>query len=190
MLKLNKFIGFLICLEIIFIATMIPYKIGIPIKNIDLTIVNFPITFQVTSFILLTSIFTDKLVIKAYITYLIIGLFFLPTLYGGGSLGYMLTPNFGYLLGIVPLIIVINRLNKRKNVKIIEIFKTCICSLMVMHIIGISYLSIKLIMLNKFSLIPYNISLYSLSKIPYEILTLIPTIFVIKIINNYKSKDK
>ena len=90
MLKLNRFIGFLICLEIIFIATMIPYKIGFSIKNIDLNIINFPITFQVTSFILLTSIFKAKLVIKAYITYLIIGLLFLPILYGGGSLGLSL----------------------------------------------------------------------------------------------------
>lgn len=190
MLKLNRFIGFLICLEIIFIATMIPYKIGFSIKNIDLNIINFPITFQVTSFILLTSIFKGKLVIKAYITYLIIGLLFLPILYGGGSLGYMLTPNFGYLLGIIPLIIVINTLNKTKELKIIEIFITCISSLMIMHIIGISYLSIKLIMLNKISLIPYNISLYSFSKIPYEVITLIPTIFVIKIISNLKSKYK
>ena len=190
MLKLNRFIGFLICLEIIFIATMIPYKIGFSIKNIDLNIINFPITFQVTSFILLTSIFKGKLVIKAYITYLIIGLLFLPILYGCGSLGYMLTPNFGYLLGIIPLIIVINTLNKTKELKIIGIFITCISSLMIMHIIGISYLSIKLIMLNKISLIPYNISLYSFSKIPYEVITLIPTIFVIKIISNLKSKYK
>ena len=36
------------------------------------------------------------------ISYLIIGLFYLPVFHGGGSVGYILTHEFGYLLGFIP----------------------------------------------------------------------------------------
>ena len=186
MKKLNKLIEFLICIEVIFLATFVPYNIAFVNKDINLTLINFPITFQVTCFIVLTFLFSGNLVIKAHITYLIIGLFFIPIFYGGGSLGYLLTPNFGYLLGIFPLVRIINTLNKKEKINIPEIFRTCLYSLIIMHFVGISYLSIQSIMFDKLSLIPYNISLFSLSKMPYEIVALIPTVLIIKLINNFK----
>ena len=188
MKKLNKLFEFLICIEVIFLATFVPYYIAFENKEINITLVNFPITFQVTSFIVLTFLFSGNLVIKAHLTYLITGLFFIPLFSGGGSLGYLLTPNFGYLLGLFPLVRIINTLNKKRKINIPEIFRTCLYSLIIMHFVGISYLSIQSIMFDKLSLIPYNISLFSLSKIPYEIIALIPTVLIIKLINNFKIK--
>ena len=47
------------------------------------------------------------------------GLFILPVFHQGGSLGYLLTPNFGYLLGLYPLIKIIDNLNNRNKIIII-----------------------------------------------------------------------
>jgi len=190
MLKFDRFIGFLICLEIVFISTMLHYDIGLQARNIKITLIDWPITFQITSLIILTSIFSDKLVIRAFLTYLLLGLFLLPIFFEGGSLGYMLTPNFGYLIGSFPLIKITNKINKKHKIGIIEIFKTCIHALMVMHIVGISYLSFLSILFNKLNLITYNIALFSLSKLPFQIISLIPTILVVIVFKKLQNKLK
>ena len=58
--------------------------------------------------------------IKTYTIYLLVGLFLLPIFHQGGSLGYLLTPNFGYLLGIYPLIKIINNYDNNCPNKIIN----------------------------------------------------------------------
>ena len=115
MLNLYKTIEVVISLQILIISTMIPVFITIPITNMVLEIVDIPITWQIPSVILITLIFRGKIVFKAFSIYLLLGLFFIPIFHHGGSLGYILTPNFGYLLGIYPLIKIIDDLNKHNK---------------------------------------------------------------------------
>ena len=107
----NKIIEIFLSLQIIIISTFIPAFISIPFTNKYLQTFDIPISWQIPSIILITLIFKGDVVLIAFSLYLLIGLFFLPVFQNGGSIGYLLTPNFGYLLGIYPLI---NIINKRK----------------------------------------------------------------------------
>ena len=164
---------------------MIPVNIPIPsFKNIY-RIVEFPINYQIPTIIFLTLLFSGEFIKNVYAIYIFIGLFFLPVFFDGGSLGYLMTPNFGYLFGIFPLISIINLLNKKNKLSFIKYIKYSVAGLMIMHSTGISYLTFQLLIFNKPNLIPYNIGLFSLNKIPFQIISLIPVYLILNIINKF-----
>ncbi len=75
------------------------------------------------------------------ISYLLIGLFYLPIFHGGGSIGYILTHEFGYLLGFIPAAWTCGYLSKRtKNKNLISYSFYTFLSLCIIHMIGIFYL--------------------------------------------------
>ena len=156
MLNLYKTIEVVISLQILIISTMIPVFITIPITNMVLEIVDIPITWQIPSVILITLIFRGKIVFKAFSIYLLLGIFFIPVFHHGGSLGYILTPNFGYLLGIYPLIKIIDDLNKEnKIITVYKFIKYGIIGITFMHIIGITYSSIQMIYFKRYDYLLY-----------------------------------
>jgi len=72
---------------------------------------------------------------------LIIGLFYLPVFHGGGSVGYILTHEFGYLLGFIPAAWTCGFLTKNTSkANLINYSFYTATSLCVVHIIGIIYL--------------------------------------------------
>ena len=187
MLNFKKIIEIIIALESIIISSMLPIYIEIPYKNNLFNLNYFPINMQITTILFLTLLFSEQVMLIAFSLYMILGLFIIPVFYDGGSLGYILTPNFGYLLGIYPLIIIINKFNYKIDTKIIKLFKIGFIGLIAMHSVGIIYTLIQLILFNKINLIAYNIGKFSLSKLPFEILMLIPIIFLkksLQILNN------
>ncbi len=189
MLNFNKIIEVFISLQIIIISAFIPVIFSIPFNNKIIGSIEMPITWQLPSIIIITLIFNGKIVIKAYSIYLIIGLFFIPVFNQGGSLGYLLTPNFGYLLGIYSLIKIIDNLKKRnKRVNYYDLLKYGILGLLSMHLIGIIYNCILALISNQSEMLIYNISKYSLGKFGYQLLMLTPIIILIKFINKYKYK--
>ena len=190
MFNLNKVIKIIISLQIIIISAFIPVYISIPFKTQIIQPIEIPISLQIPTIIIITLIFKGEIIIKAFSIYLVIGLFFLPVFQNGGSIGYLLTPNFGYLLGTYPLIKIIDKLNLINNKIIIyELLKYGILGICSMHIIGIIYSSIQLFYLKQPELLLYNISKYSLAKIGFHFLMLTPTILIIKLINiNYRYK--
>ena len=75
------------------------------------------------------------------ISYLIIGLFYLPVFHGGGSVGYILTHEFGYLLGFIPAAWTCGYLSKsNSNANLINYSLYTILSLLILHFIGVLYL--------------------------------------------------
>ena len=188
MLNFYKLIEMLVSLQTIIITTMIPvyiplqfiYKSG---KNIEM-----PITWQIPSIILLTLIFNRKVVFRAFSIYLILGLFVFPAFHQGGSIGYLLTPNFGYLLGIFPLIKIIDNLNRNHKLNIINFLKTGFFAIIAMHLIGLLYNFLQIIFYDQFSLFIYNLGRYSLGKIGYHLIMLIPLILFINPIRYFKHK--
>tara|TARA_Y100001978_G_scaffold99472_1_gene89038 strand:+ start:326 stop:826 length:501 start_codon:yes stop_codon:yes gene_type:complete len=165
---------------------MIPINIPIPsIQNIY-RIVEIPINYQIPAVILLTLIFSGEFLKKVYAIYIFTGLFFLPIFFDGGSLGYLITPNFGYLVGIFPLIKIINILNKKNYFSFIKYIKYSLGGLIIMHFTGILYLTFQLLIFNKSNLILYNIGLFTLNKIPYQIISIIPLYLIIYLINKFK----
>ena len=185
MLNFNKLIEVIISLQIIIISTFIPVFLTIPFTNKIIGTFEIPITWQLPSIVIIILIFNGTIAIKAFSIYLIIGLFFIPVFHHGGSLGYLLTPNFGYLLGIYPLIKIIDKLKQRnQRISYYHLLKYVILGICSMHLIGITYNCIQVILSNQFEILLYNISKYSIGKFGYHLLMLIPITLFIKIINN------
>ena len=184
MLNVSKLIELLISLQIIIISTFIPVFFTIPFTNKLIGTYEMPITWQLPSIVIITLIFNGKIVIKAFSIYLIIGLFFIPVFDQGGSLGYLLTPNFGYLLGIYPLIKIIDKLNKKnKNINHYDILIFGIAGICSMHIIGIIYSLIQVFYFKQTDLLLYNVSKYTLGNLSYHFLMLTPITLFYKFIN-------
>ena len=113
MLKYLKFIETLISLQIIFISAFIPIFITFPNINNSNQSLEIPITWQIPTIILLSLLFSIKVVFRAVTIYIIFD-FFYCQFFMTGVPSYLLTPNFGYLIGIYPLITIISKLNKAK----------------------------------------------------------------------------
>jgi len=138
MLNFYKLIEILVSLQSLVITSMLPVYIPLPFiyksNNFEL-----PITWQIPTIILLTLIFHKKVVFRAFSIYIILGLFILPVFHQGGSLGYLLTPNFGYLLGLYPLIKIIDNLNKKNKINVGNFLKNGFMAIFAMHLTGIFY---------------------------------------------------
>ena len=186
MLNFYKLIEILVSLQSLIISTMLP--VYIPITFIDKSTNSFemPITWQIPTIILLTLIFDRKVVFRAFTIYIILGLFIFPVFHQGGSIGYLLTPNFGYLLGIYPLIKIIDNLNNRNKINISHFLINGILGITAMHLTGIFYNFLQVIFYNQFNIFLYNLGKYSVGKIGYHLIMLIPLILLIKPIRYLK----
>jgi len=186
MLNFYKLIEILVSLQSLVITTMLP--VYIPLQFIDKSFSNFemPITWQIPTIILLTLIFHKKVVFTAFSIYIILGLFISPVFHQGGSIGYLLTPNFGYLLGVYPLINIIDNLNARNKISVGSFLKNGFIAIGAMHLTGIFYNLIQIILYSQFNLFLYNLGKYSLGKIGYHFLMLFPLLLLIKPIERLK----
>ena len=122
---------------------MIPSSIIFPKEDLSLSISPLHSNWQIQGVLLTSLLCGPQIGTISAISYLIIGLFYLPVFHGGGSVGYILTHEFGYLLGFIPAAWICGFLAKQ-NTKANLINYSCftILSLCVVHIIGIIYLII------------------------------------------------
>ena len=169
---------------------MLPVYISLPFIDKSNNSFEMPITWQIPTIILLTLIFHKKVVLKAFFIYIILGLFIYPVFHQGGSLGYLLTPNFGYLLGVYPLIKIIDKLNKKNNLNIGNFIINGFLAICAMHLTAVIYNYIQIIYYNQFNIFLYNLGKYSLGKIGYHLIMLIPLILLIKPIKAFKYNKK
>ena len=188
MFKFFRFIEIIVCFQFFLISTMIPVFIKFPFKN-NLNI-ELPITWQIPCIILISLIFKRITVYVGFTSYILVGLFLLPIFHQGGSIGYLLTPNFGYLVGIYPLIKIINNLNKEIKISTKEFIKAGLQAIFVMHITGIFYSFFQVIYYKQINLFLYNIGNYTFGKIGYHLLMLIPIALVLKPINYINSLNR
>ena len=108
--------------------------IRIPMPNM------MPMTLQ-TFFVLLTGLVLPvKASALATVTYMALGLIGLPIFSGGGGLGYVLMPNFGFIIGFVissvTMSIIAAKLKKRSFSRY---FAISLLGVAVIYIIGIFY---------------------------------------------------
>ena len=187
MLNFYKLIEILVSFQSLVITSMLPVYIPLPFfiyksnNNFEL-----PITWQIPTIILLTLIFHKKVVFRAFSIYIILGLFIFPIFHQGGSMGYLLTPNFGYLLGLYPLIKIIDNLNNRNKINFGNFLKKGFIAICAMHLTGIFYNFIQTIFYSQFNLFLYNLGKYSIGKIGYHFLMLFPILLLIKPIERLK----
>ena len=188
MLNFYKLIEILVSLQSLVITSMIPVYIPLPFIYKSSNNIELPITWQIPTVILLTLIFHKKVVFRAFTIYIIFGLFIFPVFHQGGSIGYLLTPNFGYLLGYYPLIKIIDNLNTTNKINVRSFLKNGLIAIVAMHLTGIFFNFIQLIFYSQFNLFLYNLGKYSLGKIGYHFLMLFPLLLLIKPIELLKNK--
>ena len=126
---------------LIIVCAMIPSSILFP--QSDLTLTNIPLqtNWQIPGVLLTSLLCGPQIGTISAISYIIIGLFFLPVFHGGGSVGYILTHEFGYLLGFVPAAWTCGILAKQNSkAYLINYSFYTILSLFIVHIVGILYL--------------------------------------------------
>ncbi len=186
MLNFYKLIEILVTFQTLIISTMLPVYIPLPFINQSNNSFEIPITWQIPSIILLTLIFEKKVVFSAFTIYIILGLFVFPVFHQGGSIGYLLTPNFGYLLGTYPLIKIIDNLNKRNKINIGKFVINGFLAISAMHLTGIFYNFILIVFYNQFNMFLYNLGKYSAGKIGYHLIMLVPLTLLIKPIKYFK----
>ncbi len=186
MLNFYKLIEIIVSLQSLIISTMIPVYIPLQFIYKSSNNIEIPITWQIPTVILLTLIFNRKVVLRAFTIYIILGLFISPVFHQGGSIGYLLTPNFGYLLGTYPLIIIIDNLNKKNKINIGNFLIHGCLAIFAMHLTGIVFNFIQIIYYNQFNLFLYNLGKYSVGKIGYHLIMLFPLLLLIKPIESLK----
>ena len=187
MLNFYKLIEIIVCLQSLVITTMLPVYIPLGFLDKSRNIFEMPITWQIPTTILLTIIFHEKVVFKAFSLYIFLGLFIFPIFHQGGSIGYLLTPNFGYLLGIYPLIKIIDYLNKKNRINIGNFLKYGFLAIGAMHLTGILYNFLQLLFFSQFNIFIYNLGKYSVGKIGYHFIMLFPLLLLIKPIQRLKN---
>ena len=180
MLNLYKLTEILVSLQSLVITTMLPVYIPLPFLDKSSNTFDMPITLQIPTIILLTLIFNKRVVLRAFSIYIIVGLFIFPVFHQGGSLGYLLTPNFGYLLGVFPLIKLIDNLNTRDKINVSNFLKNGFIAIGAMHLTGTFSNFLQIIFYSQFNLFLYNLGKYSVGKIGYHFLMLFPLLLLIK----------
>ena len=87
---------------LIIICAMIPSSIILPQETLSLSNIPLNSNWQIQGLLLTSLLCGPEIGTISALSYLIIGLFYLPVFHGGGSVGYILTHEFGYLLGFIP----------------------------------------------------------------------------------------
>ncbi len=189
MLNFYKLIEILVSLQSLVITSMLPVYIPLPFIYKSSNSFELPISWQIPTIILLTLIFHKKVVFRAFSIYLILGLFIVPVFHQGGSIGYFLTPNFGYLLGLYPLIKIIDNLNNSNRINSGNFLRNGFLAIGAMHLTGIFYNFIQILFYSQFNLFLYNLGKYSLGKIGYHFLMIFPLLLLIKPIERLKRSN-
>ena len=128
---------------LIIIFAMIPSSIILPQQDLSLSIIPLNSNWQIQGVLMNALLFGPHIGVTCAMSYLFIGLFYLPIFHGGGSVGYILTHEFGYLLGFIPAAWACGYLSKRNsNANLINYSYYTILSLCILHITGIVYLVI------------------------------------------------
>ena len=121
---------------------MIPSSIILPQEELFLSVIPLHSNWQIHGLLLTSLVSGHQIGTISAISYLIIGLFYLPVFHGGGSVGYILTHDFGYLLGFIPAAWTCGYLTKNSKVNLINYLFYTALSLCIVHIVGIIYLII------------------------------------------------
>ena len=94
---------------------------------------------QVPAIACMTVILGRKYSLVAIFLYLIIGLFLLPVFSLGGGIKYIFQYGFGYLLGFIPMVLILWKFLE-KDYKPKQVILASLYSVLALHIFGIIYL--------------------------------------------------
>jgi len=98
-----------------------------------------PITLQSQVVLLSGLLLGPRLGCTAPLIYMLLGLLGLPVFTGGGGLGYVLQPSFGYILGFLPAAWLTGRLVHRSKTSLSRLFCATFSGLAMIYLCGMGY---------------------------------------------------
>ena len=171
----NSFAGLMIML----LAGMISTAILTPNVQSITNITSLPVSMQLAAVLICSLVWGSETGIIIIIAYLTLGLFYLPIFHGGGSLGYILTPEFGYLAGFIPSAGLIGYLSKTSSSKsLIQTTFIAIIGVITIHIFGILSLFFGSLLSIWSETLINLITTYSITPLPWQLL-LCPAVSII-----------
>ncbi|HAX74417.1 MAG TPA: biotin transporter BioY [Cyanobacteria bacterium UBA11372] len=99
------------------------------------------VTYQIGAVLLVGCLGGKNAGAMSQIAYLALGLAWLPVFDQGGGLAYLKQPSFGYLLGFIPGAWLCGFLAFKRPPTLENLAFSCICGLVVIHLIGLVYLA-------------------------------------------------
>lgn len=100
------------------------------------------ITYQVGAVLLIGCLGGKNAGAMSQIAYLLLGLTWFNIFTQGGGMDYVHRPGFGYLLGFVPGAWICGWLAFRVPTRLESLAFSCLCGLLAIHLVGMSYLAI------------------------------------------------
>ena len=160
---------------------MIPSAALIINNNLSFEIIDIPISWQVPSVLLAGMICGPKAGTIAAVAYLTIGLFYLPVFDGGGSIGYIATPAFGYIAGFLPAVWITGQMvGLRKKNSLLKLFIASVAGLTIIHGVGIINILIGGLTSRWDKTLIELLYIYSFSNFPLHLLLCLPIVVLSK----------
>jgi biotin transport system substrate-specific component len=106
----------------------------------DIPIYSLGVSYQIGAVLLVGCMGGKNAAALSQIAYLALGLLWLPVFDQGGGLDYYKQPSFGYLLGFIPGAWLCGWLAFKKHPKLENLSFSCVCGLLLIHTIGLTYL--------------------------------------------------
>lgn len=126
-------------------GTFLPASLALPLWSGGSPLHALPlgVTYQIGAVLLVGCLGGKNAAALSQIAYIMLGLTWLPIFAQGGGIGYLGEPTFGYILGFVPGAWVCGYLAFRAAPRLETLALSCLCGLLSIHIVGISYLAIN-----------------------------------------------
>ena len=117
---------------------LITAALPLPGLNGSLQLLPLPMTLQVPALLICAMVCGPRSALLASIAYLSLGLFQLPVFQGGGGIGYVLDPGFGYLVGFAPAGWLCGRLARQNGMdNLVSLFGAAATGLVVIQLCGL-----------------------------------------------------
>jgi len=105
-----------------------------------------PVTLQTMFTFLAGSLLRPAPAVSSQVIYLLLGLLGIPVFAGGGGIGYLLQPTFGYLAALPIAALTVSSLSRRSGrpPSFCRIFSACMAALAIVYFTGVTWLYVSL----------------------------------------------
>ncbi len=149
---------------------LVSAALPLPTTTGTLQLLPLPMTLQVPALLLCAMVCGPRSALLAAIAYLSLGLFQLPVFQGGGGVGYVLDPGFGYLVGFAPAGWLCGRLARQNGMdQLLSLFGACLTGLLVLQLCGLLNLLLGGLLGRWPQGLPQMVVSYSLAPLPGQL---------------------
>jgi biotin transport system substrate-specific component len=130
--------GALAGLMLILAGGLVSAALPWPDLNGGIRVLPLPMTLQVPALLVTALVCGPRSAMLASVAYLSLGLFQLPVFQGGGGVGYLLDPGFGYLVGFIPAGWLTGRLARQSGMDdLLKLLGASLGGLLVLQLCGL-----------------------------------------------------